>query len=242
MSEPRPRILLVEDEVHLAEGIRENLEAEGYDATLAADGPSGLERIRGDGWDLVILDVMLPGMDGFTVCETAREEGHDVPVLFLTARTSVDDRIRGLEAGGDDYLSKPFHLKELLLRVHAILRRGNWYGDTRASGAVLEFGGNSVDFRRSRGRAFDRCEHQLTQKEAGLLKALAEREGETVTREEILEKVWGYELFPSTRVLEELVLRLRRRFEPDPELPRHLHTARGVGYRFTREPEPDQPI
>ena len=153
MSTAAARILVVEDEEHLAEGIRENLEAEGYAVDLACDGRAGLERIRGNAYDLVLLDVMLPEMDGYTVCETARAEGSDVPVLFLSARGSADDRIHGLEAGGDDYLPKPFHLRELLLRVSAILRRREWYGEDRAAGTELAFGDNVFNFRTYRGRS-----------------------------------------------------------------------------------------
>lgn len=233
----KARVLVVEDERHLAEGIRENLELEGHDVAIAADGTSGLAAIRRGGIDLVLLDVMLPGLDGFTVCEMAREEGHDVPILFLTARGSADDRIRGLEAGGDDYLPKPFQLKELLLRVAAILRRRSWYGALPHQGAVLRFAGNEIDFRTYQARAWDGQDHGLTQKEAMIVKALAEREGEVVGREDILEKVWGYDVFPSTRTIDNFIVRLRRRFERDPEQPRHFHTVRGVGYRFTREPE-----
>jgi two-component system alkaline phosphatase synthesis response regulator PhoP len=236
-DDPKPRLLVVEDEVHLAAGIRENLELEGYEVEVAADGRSGLDRIRRGALDLVLLDVMLPGLDGFTVCEMAREEGLEVPVLFLTARGSADDRIRGLEAGGDDYLPKPFHLKELLLRVSAILRRRTWYGALPQDGAQLHFGGNEIDFRTYRARAWDGQEHALTQKEVMIVKALAERQNEVVGREEILEKVWGYDVFPSTRTIDNFIVRLRRRFERDPESPRHIHTVRGVGYRFTRDPE-----
>lgn len=231
------RILIVEDERSIAEGIMENLEAEGYDVEIALDGPSGLDAVRRGGFDLVLLDVMLPGMDGFELCETARREGHSVPVLFLTARTAVDDRIRGLEAGGDDYIAKPFHLKELLLRVAAILRRRGWYEQMPAAGSSITFGDNEFDFFSCTGRAWDGAEVALTQKEAMILKALSEREGEVVTREEILEKVWGYDLFPSTRTIDAFIRQLCGRFEPDPDKPRHLHTVRGVGYRFTRLPE-----
>lgn len=237
MTGPTSRILVVEDERSLAEGIMENLEAEGYEVEIALNGPSALESVRSGKFDLVLLDVMLPGMDGFTVCETARSEGHAVPVLFLTARTAVDDRIRGLEAGGDDYIAKPFHLKELLLRVAAILRRRGWYEQMPAAGSTISFGENEFDFYTATGRAWDGREVTLTQKEAMILKALSEREGEVVTREEILEKVWGYDLFPSTRTIDEFVRQLRARFEPDPARPRHLHTVKGVGYRFTRRPE-----
>jgi two-component system alkaline phosphatase synthesis response regulator PhoP len=237
MNDVKARVLVVEDEIPIAQGIGENLEAEGYTVELVHDGAQALERIRQGGLDLVILDVMLPEMDGFEVCETVRAEGNEVPILFLTARGTVDDRIHGLEAGGNDYLPKPFHLRELLLRVAAILRRRTWYEDMEDTGTHLVFGKNEFDFRTYKARAWDGGEAVLTQKEAMILKALSEREGEVVSREEILEKVWGYDLFPSSRTIDNFILRLRRRFEPDPESPRYFHTMRGVGYRFTRQPE-----
>lgn len=239
MNEPRKRVLVVEDERHLADGIRENLEVEGYDVRVALDGPGGLASARKGQFDLILLDVMLPGMDGFTVCETLRDEGDRTPVLFLTARGAPSDRIRGLEAGGDDYLAKPFHLRELLLRVSAILRRSAWYGEVPDQGALLRFGENEIDFRTYTARGWDGTEHMLTQKEAMILKALAEHPGHVVSREEILEKVWGYDVFPSTRTIDNFIVRLRKRFEPDPESPRFIHTVRGVGYRFT--PKPGEP-
>lgn len=236
MTETRT-ILVADDETNLARGIAENLHAEGYQVTVVGDGKSALgELVRGP-YDLVILDVMMPGLDGFAVCEEARRQGVVTPVLFLTAKGGVDDRIRGLEAGGDDYLGKPFHLQELLLRVRGILRRWSWYTEREATDAVLAFGGNEVDFRTFRARAFDGEGHQLTQREAMILKALAERADEVVSREELLEKAWGHELFPSSRTVDNFILRLRKRFEPDPERPRHFHTLRGVGYRFTADPE-----
>lgn len=237
MSRLAPRILLVEDDAPLAAGIRENLEAEGYEVRLVHDGMSALEEARGGAFHLIVLDVMLPVLDGFAVCETLRREGREVPVLFLTARGAVDDRIRGLEAGGDDYLPKPFHLKELLLRVSAILRRQRWYEDLSGGAAALEFAGNRFDFGSYQGRSWDGAEQTLTQKEAMILRVLAQREGQVVSRDEILEMVWGYEIYPSTRTIDNFIVRLRRRFERNPEDPRHIHTVRGVGYRFTLEPE-----
>lgn len=237
MSAEAAKILLVEDELPLAQGIRENLEDEGYAVEHVADGRTALDRMVQGDFELILLDVMLPELDGFTACEMAREQGCETPVLFLTARGSVDDRIHGLEAGGDDYLPKPFHLKELLLRVAAILRRTQWYERASATESKLSFGGNEFDFRTCKGRSWDGTEQDLTHKEAMILKALAERHGEVVAREEILETVWGYDVFPSTRTIDNFVLRLRKRFERDPESPRHLHTVRGVGYRFTKEEE-----
>ena len=228
------RILIVDDEAHLAEGIRENLEAEGYATEVAHDGRAGLECIRAQPFDLVVLDVMMPNMDGLELCAQIRREGRQTPVLFLTVKGAVEDRVRGFEAGGDDYLAKPFHLQELLLRVAAILRRSSWY---QGSGGALEFGGNTIDFKTYEARAWDGSAHALTHKEAMILKALSERTAQIVTREEILDQVWGYEVFPSTRTIDNFIVRLRKRFERNPEAPAHFHTVRGVGYRFTVEPQ-----
>jgi|CXWL01.1.fsa_nt_gi DNA-binding response OmpR family regulator len=238
-DEPRS-ILVADDEENLARGIAENLLAEGYRVTTVGDGNAALAAIVAGGLDLVILDVMMPGLDGFTVCSLARRQGISTPILFLTAKGGVDDRIRGLEAGGDDYLPKPFHLQELLVRVKVILRRWTWYADGGVSGTGgtrISFGGNEFDFRSFQGRSWDGAAQQLTQKEALILKALAEREGEVVSREELLDKAWGYELYPSTRTIDNFIVRLRKRFEPDPERPRYFHTLRGIGYRFTAKGE-----
>jgi two-component system alkaline phosphatase synthesis response regulator PhoP len=230
-----PRILIVEDEPELAAGIRENLTLEGYDADVAGDGEAGLEAARSGAYELVILDIMLPHKDGYAVCRELRQDGNTVPVLFLTAKGEPEDRIRGLEEGGDDYMSKPFHLKELLLRVSAILRRNRWYGSSTIDEPVVRFGGNEVDFRTYRGRGADGTEHELTHKEAMILRLLAQREGEVVSRDDILDVVWGYDAFPSSRTVDNFILRLRRRFERDPREPRHFHTVHRVGYRFTAD-------
>jgi two-component system alkaline phosphatase synthesis response regulator PhoP len=233
MSE-RPRILVVDDEEHLAAGISENLEAEGYVTDVAHDGEEGLAKIRAGDYDLVLLDVMMPELNGLEVCETMRSEGLQTPVMFLTVKSDASDRIRGLEIGGDDYLAKPFHLKELLLRVGAILRRGEWY---RRNEEHVSFAGNEIDFTTYHARAWDGSEHTLTHKEAMILKVLSENAGTIVPREEILDRVWGYEVFPSTRTIDNFIVRLRKRFERNAEAPAHFHTVRGVGYRFTVEPE-----
>lgn len=239
-TETAARVLVVDDEEHLALGIAENLEMEGYQTEVAHDGLRGLEAIRAGSWDLVILDVMMPEKDGLTVCEELRAEGNNVPVLFLTARGDLDDRVRGLEAGGDDYLPKPFSLKELLLRVAAITRRHRGYLAKTENGGRLEFAENQVDFRTYKAGSWCGTQHDLTHKEAMILKTLSEREGEIVSREEILDAVWGYEVFPSTRTIDNFIVRLRKRFERDPEEPRHFHTVRGVGYRFTQQAEDPQ--
>ncbi|MCB9915203.1 MAG: response regulator transcription factor [Planctomycetes bacterium] len=231
------RVLVVDDEEHLALGIAENLEAEGYATAVAHDGVEALQAIGAEPWDLVILDVMMPRKDGLTVCAELRAAGEMVPVLFLTARGDLDDRVRGLEAGGDDYLPKPFSLRELLLRVAAITRRHRGYLDRARTDSPLRFDDNEIDFHTYKARAWSGHEHDLTHKEAMILKTLSEREGEVVSREDILDAVWGYEVFPSTRTIDNFIVRLRKRFERDPETPRHFHTVRGVGYRFTREAE-----
>ena len=228
------RILVVDDETHLADGIRENLAAEGYTTEVAYDGTQGLRAAESSPFDLAVVDVMLPGLDGLEFCSRLRNAGIQTPVLFLTVKGAPEDRIRGFEAGGDDYLTKPFHLQELLLRVAAILRRSRWYED---SPAALEFGGNRIDFRTYQARSWDGATHGLTHKEAMIVQALAERAGEIVTREDILDRVWGYEVFPSTRTIDNFIVRIRKRFERNPEVPLHFHTVRGVGYRFTPDAE-----
>ena len=228
------RILVVDDEVHLADGIREILEAEGYAAEVANDGVEGLRKALASRFDLILLDVMMPRMDGLKTCEELRRNAMHTPVMFLTVKGGPEDRIRGLEAGGDDYLAKPFHLKELLLRVAAILRRSHWYARARST---LHFSGNEIDFLTYHALGWDGIEHSLTHKEAMIMKVLAEHDGAIVPREDILDKVWGYEVYPSTRTIDNFIVRLRKRFERNPEAPEHFHTVRGVGYRFTSEAE-----
>ncbi len=232
-------ILVVEDDPNLAAGVVENLRAEGYEVHAVTDGKPALEWLTQHSCRLIVLDVMLPEIDGFTVCRTIREQGNNTPVLFLTARGDPTDRVRGLEAGGDDYLAKPFHLQEFLLRVRAILRRWDWYRNAAAApgGAVLQFAGNEVDFRAFRARSWNGVAQELTEKEAMILKVLAERPGEIVSREDLLERVWGYDVFPSTCTVDNFILRLRKRFERDPANPRHFLTVWGVGYRFLLEGE-----
>jgi len=226
------RLLLVEDEAHLAELIQDNLEVEGWSVEHAGDGEQALEKLRAEAFALVVLDVMLPGIDGFEVCERLRAEGREVPVLFLTARNENDDRVRGLEAGGDDYLTKPFDLRELILRVRAILKRAQWMDEPSRAGDRLQLGDRTVDLRSFTVRHGER-ETRLSTKETLILRCLAERAGEVVSRAEILDRVWGYDAFPTTRTIDNFVVRLRRVLEPDPAAPRYLHTIRGTGYRLT---------
>lgn len=226
------RLIVVEDEEHLAEVIADNLELEGYEVEVVVDGALALERIREAEPALVLLDVMLPGVDGFTICDTLRREGRDVPILFLTARSTQDDRVRGLELGGDDFLGKPFDLRELMLRVKAILKRTSWFQAPSTAGDTLVLGSARIDFKRYVA-TLDGRELQLSQKETMILRCLAERPGEVVSRADILDRVWGYNAFPTERTIDNFIVRLRRVLEPDPQAPRYIHTVRGTGYRLT---------
>ncbi len=224
-------ILVVEDEPLLGELIADNLRHEGYGAELVGDGKSALERLRAGGIDLVVLDIMLPGLDGFRVLETLRKEGNDVPVLILSARARDLDRVKGLSLGADDYLGKPFNLRELLLRVKALLRR-TLEQEPRKPLSTLEFGGNRVDLETFTARTHDGREVRLTQREAQLLRYLAGKAGKVVSRKEILDDVWGLDAVTTPRTIDNFIARFRKLFEPDPRAPRHFHTLRGVGYRF----------
>ncbi|MCC7014420.1 MAG: response regulator transcription factor [Planctomycetes bacterium] len=226
------KLVVVEDEEHLAEVIADNLELEGYAVEVIGNGLQALERLRGEKPALVLLDVMLPGMDGFTICDTLRKEGRDMPILFLTARSGLDDRVRGLEIGGDDFLGKPFDLRELMLRVRAILKRSHWYNGPSPAGDVLALGASRIDFKRYVATV-DGREIQLSQKETMILRCLAEKPGEVIARAEILDRVWGYDAFPTERTIDNFIVRLRRLLEPDPQSPRYIHTVRGTGYRLT---------
>ncbi|MBL7965053.1 MAG: response regulator transcription factor [Flavobacteriales bacterium] len=230
MQERKKRLLLVEDEASLRSSLKLNFELDGYDVTTAVRGSEALERLRGARFDAVVMDVMLPDIDGFSVCETIRLEGDRTPVLFLTARNTTADRIRGLRSG-DDHLGKPFDLEELRLRVANLLARAQT-GLKDTGPDQRTFGSNSVDFASFEIIGQGGARRQLTQREALLLRLLMDKEGQVVTREEILHKVWGYDVFPSTRTIDNFIVAFRKYFEPDPRSPRHFLSIRGVGYRF----------
>ena len=231
MSEPK--ILLVEDELSLAEGIRLNLDMEGLPCRWITRGDDALKVILGGGYELVILDVMLPGMDGFTVCERVREAKNYTPILFLTAKNTEDDRVRGFETGGDDYLGKPFQVNELLLRIRAILRREAWYRN-RTQGGRQPFGEHWVDFENFCGEG-PHGPFVLGVKECMILKLLIEQPGQVVSRADILDKVWGDETYPTTRTVDNFIVRIRKVIEKDAHTPRWVHTVRSVGYLFDPE-------
>ena len=234
------RVLIVEDEEHLAAGLRFNLEAEGYDAVVAGSGEAAIDNLHGgDGFDLVVLDVMLPGIDGFEVVKRLREAGNYMPVLMLTARGQSEDVLRGLSAGADDYLPKPFDLEILVARIQGLLRRKEWARKQESEGqaepAEYAFGGNRLDFERQL-IARDGVEQPLTLMEVNLLRYLIRNEGKNVSRKALLEEVWGVREDTDTRAIDNFVVRLRRYIEVDPAKPKHLLTVRGVGYRFVAEP------
>ncbi len=231
-------LLLVEDDPILARGLARNLELEGFRVTVCHTGEEGLEQLRSPSapYALVVLDVMLPGIDGLEVCRRLRAAGNAVPVLFLTARGGEADRVMGLRLGADDYLPKPFSFEELVLRIRALLRRsGAAPSGTQALG-LLEFGDNSIDLEALEART-PAGTLRLTEREAVLLRYLAENADRVIPRGELLERVWGYAHDTETRTLDTFMHRLRRYFEKDPQHPRHFHTVRGIGYRFTPETE-----
>jgi two-component system alkaline phosphatase synthesis response regulator PhoP len=227
-------ILIVEDEVHLADALSHNLQFEGYTTTIALNGEEGLRLADSIQFDLIILDIMMPKMDGLEVCRRIRAAGSRVPILFLTAKSSDADRLLGLKVGADDYVAKPFLLEELILRIQGIFRRQEWYQDGPAEMETFRFGGNEINFRTFEAKASGRT-IDLTEKECMLMKLLVERRNQVVSREEILERVWGYRFSTSSRTIDNFIVRLRRYFEGDPKNPTFIHSVRGVGYRFTAE-------
>ncbi len=228
---------MVEDEVHLAEGVRFNLEAEGHEVTIAADGRTAVDLLTQGETDfgLMILDLMLPEWSGFEVARRVRAAGNFLPILILTAKDDAQELVRGLEEGADDYLTKPFRLDELLARVRGLLRRRRWDGaDTaRDSRRKVTIGESTVHFDRFELET-PRGNVALTTREMGLLRALIDRDGAVVSRGELLEEVWGLRPDTNTRVVDSFVVRLRRYLEPDSASPTHIVSVRGAGYRLLR--------
>ncbi len=224
------RVLIVEDETHIATALCFNLEAEGYRVEIVETGEAALE--RASQFDLVLLDVMLPGMDGFAVVRELRRAKCFVPVLILTARGRVEDTLAGFEAGGDDYLPKPFDLSILLARAAGLLRRSNWHGQAaETEDQTIRLNGRIIDFRAMEIRAGEQS-FPLTLMESNLLRYLVRHSGEAISRQRLLEDVWGVREDTDTRAIDNFIVRLRRYLEDEPAQPRHLLTVRGVGYRF----------
>jgi|SRR5215203_2369690 len=230
-----PRVLIVEDEQHLAEGLRFNLEAEGYEADVVDTGERALTRLIGEErqhYDLVVLDIMLPGKDGFAVVRELRQARQFLPVLVLTARGRPEDVLHGFEAGADDYLPKPTELAILIARISSLLRRSEW---TRRAIDQYTFAGRTIDFDTQELRVNDRT-WPLTLMEVNLLRYLIQHEGKAVSRKAMLEDVWAVHEDTDTRAIDNFIVRLRRYIEKDPSKPKHLLTVRGVGYRFIADP------
>jgi DNA-binding response OmpR family regulator len=248
------RVLVVEDEAHLAQGLRFNLEAEGYSAEVVGDGEAATDRLltKKESFDAIVLDIMLPGKDGFSVVSELRAARNYVPVLMLTARSRPEDVLKGFAAGADDYLPKPFDLSILLARLQGLLRRSQWMraGKAEVAPAVAEtddarnvsdfgtfsFSGKTIDFGKLELNV-DGNVTRLTLMESELLRHLVQSEGRVVSRKQILEEVWGLHEDTDTRAIDNFMVRLRRYIEDDPGQPRHLLTVRGVGYRFLATPE-----
>ncbi len=226
-------ILLVEDEENLHEALKLNLELEGYEVSSSYDGAQALKMISQEHFDLLILDVMLPELDGITVCETIRLNNTELPILILSAKNSSADRVLGLKKGADDYLTKPFNLEELLLRVDKLIKKSEQLATKIPLPDIYTFGKNKIDFKAAESYNKNGVKFELTKKELMLLKLLIENKNEVVTREKILQSVWGYNVYPTTRTIDNFILNFRKYFEEDSRNPRYFHSARGVGYKFT---------
>lgn len=227
----KKRILVVEDEKHLAETIKLNLEIEDFHPVVVYDGAEAINAFKEQRFDLVILDIMIPNIDGIAVCENIRLHNSTIPIMFLSAKSSAEDRILGLKKGGDDYMTKPFNLEELMLRINKLLAR-NDENSSFNSVSEYSFGNNHVNFE-SYEASGNEGKFSLTKKEALLLKLLIENKDEVVSREKILQTVWGYSVYPSTRTIDNFILAFRKYFEPDPKNPIYFKSLRGVGYKFT---------
>lgn len=223
------RILFVEDEENIQEVVKLNLEMEGYEVVTTDNGKEAIKYFQEQHFDLLILDIMLPEVDGYQVCEQVRLTNMDVPIIFLTAKDGSPDRIAGLKKGADDYLTKPFVLEELLLRVNNLIKRTSKAPENTPE--VYRFGGNEINFATYEAQG-NPGHFTLTKKEAMLLKLLIDRRNEVVSRQQILQSVWGYDVYPSTRTIDNFILSFRKYFEKDPKQPEFFQSVRGVGYKF----------
>ncbi len=225
------KILLVEDEESLAVGLEYNLTDEGYLVDWAKDGKHALKLYEQNNYDLIVLDIMLPYFDGFEIADKVRQSTPQMPILMLTARTSAEDKVKGLEHGADDYMTKPFHLEELLARIKGMLKRKAWYKNASEIKPVIKFGKCEVNFENYKCSVGAK-KFTLTQREAMMLKYLVERKGKIISRKELLENVWHTSSDIETRTVDIFISRLRKYFEPDPNNPVHIKSVRGTGYSF----------
>jgi two-component system alkaline phosphatase synthesis response regulator PhoP len=232
-TSPKGNLLVVEDEENISEMLQLNLELEGYEVSIARTGSLAVKMVKAEYFDLILLDIMLPEMSGIAVCETIRMQNIDVPILFLSAKDNAADRIEGLRKGGDDYLTKPFNLEELLLRVEKLVAKNKRLMQSSNVAEIYEFEGGKIDFAAHECYDKNGAKQELSKKESALLKLLIERDGETVSREHILQVVWGYNVFPTTRTIDNFILGFRKHFEKDTKSPIYFHSVRGVGYKFT---------
>ena len=231
-ADKKPSILLVEDEENLHEALKLNLELEGYEVSSAYDGAAALKAIQSEYFDLLILDVMVPEIDGINITETVRLQNIDVPILILSAKNTSADRVLGLKKGADDYLTKPFNLEELILRVQKLIEKNKKLQDRSSIGDTYSFGSNTVDFKAQEAITKNGEKVQLSRKESMLLKLLIENKNEVVPREKILQSVWGYNVYPTTRTIDNFILNFRKYFEEDSRNPKYFHSVRGVGYKY----------
>ena len=228
----KPSILLVEDEEHLHEALKLNLEMDGYMVDSAYDGAEALKQIQSAHYDLIILDIMLPSLDGFSITERMRLNNNQTPILILSAKNTSANRVQGLKLGADDYLTKPFNLEELLLRVAKLIQKQAQQAKTTPQIDQYQFKGHHIDFNASEALLATGQKITLTKRELLLLKLLIEHKNTVVTREKILQLVWGYQVFPNTRTIDNFILNFRKYFELDPKHPKHFISMRGVGYKF----------
>ncbi|MFY8024325.1 MAG: response regulator transcription factor [Sediminibacterium sp.] len=233
MTAEKANILVVEDELNLHEALRLNLEMEGYEVTSAFDGNEALKKVENAYFDLIIMDIMLPELDGISVTESIRVHNNEVPILMLSAKNAPADKVLGLKKGADDYLTKPFNLDELLIRVAKLIEKNKRLQVRESVGDQYHFGKNLIDFKAQDAVTWNGLRIDLSKKEAMLLKLLIENKGEVVTREKILQVVWGYNVYPTTRTIDNFILSFRKYFEEDSRNPIYFHSVRGVGYKYT---------
>lgn len=233
----KPSILLVEDEENLHEALKLNLELEGYEVSSAYDGAAALRAVEDEYFDLIIMDIMLPEIDGIDVTQNIRLTNNEVPILILSAKNNSEDRVLGLKKGADDYLTKPFNLEELLLRINKLIQKNKKLQDKSSIGDSYSFGGHMLNFKAQEAITKSGEKIALSKKETMLLKLLIENKNEVVTREKILQSVWGYNVYPTTRTIDNFILSFRKYFEEDSRNPQYFYSVRGVGYKYAEAPQ-----